>query len=213
MGWLKRLVDNLVYGQGLNDADKAYKKSKDYKVFYASWVRMLERCFSEVRKNRGDAYKEVSCCKDWLIFSKFAKDLSEIENYEKLFEGWHLDKDILVRGNKTYSKETASIVPKDINNLLVAKHFKNTGLPQGVTFKEGAYVAQINMFGKNKHIGRFRSPESAFLAYKNEKVEHIKVVATKWKDSISSGVYEALMNWEIKQAIADYESIYGGEHV
>lgn len=213
MGWLKRLVDNLVYGQGLNDADKAYKKSKDYKVFYASWVRMLERCFSEVRKNRGDAYKEVSCCKDWLIFSKFAKDLSEIENYEKLFEGWHLDKDILVRGNKTYSKETASIVPKDINNLLVAKHFKNTGLPQGVTFKEGAYVAQINMFGKNKHIGRFRSPESAFLAYKNEKEEHIKVVATKWKDSISSGVYEALMNWEIKQAIADYESIYGGEHV
>lgn len=208
---LKRLVDNLVYGHGLNDSDKAYKKSKEYKVFYATWVRMLERCFSELRKNRGDAYKEVSCCSEWLVFSKFASDLLEIENFEKLFSSWHLDKDILVRGNKTYSKETVSIVPKDINNLLVAKHFKNTGLPQGVTFKGGAYVAQITMFGKNKHIGRFRSPETAFLAYKNAKEEHIKVVANKWKDSISSAVYESLMSWGIKQVIADYESIYSND--
>ena len=198
----------LVYGYGVNDSDRAYRKSEEHKVFYASWVRMLERCFSEVRKNRGDAYKEVSCCNEWLVFSKFANDLSKIENHEKLFDGWHLDKDILVHGNKIYSKETVCIVPKEINNLLVAKHFKNTGLPQGVTLKEGAYVAQINMFGKHKHIGRFRSPKSAFLAYKKAKEEYIKVVANKWKDSISSAVYEALMNWEIKQAIADYELLF-----
>lgn len=203
-----REVDKLVYGHGINDASIDFKKSPDYKVVYATWIRMLERCFSDRRKNRGNAYKDVTCCKDWLSLSKFYEDILAVENFDKLFEGWHLDKDILIKRNKTYSRYAVSIIPKDINNLLVAKHYKNTGLPQGVAFKskDNVFVAQITMFNRRKHLGRFKCPNAAFSAYKFAKEAHIKVVANLWKDRIAMSVYDSLINWEIEKET-------GGEHV
>lgn len=42
------------------------------------------------------------------------------ENWKPHMEGWHLDKDILLKGNKVYSPETCAFVPAKINSLLIS---------------------------------------------------------------------------------------------
>ena len=64
-------------------------------------------------------------------------------------EGWQLDKDILIKGNKIYSPDTCCFVPSEINNLFVGCNKSRGSLPIGVTFNKRLkrYVAQIS---KNK---------------------------------------------------------------
>jgi DNA-binding CsgD family transcriptional regulator len=46
-----------------------------------------------------------------------------------------------------------------------ARKTKNFDLPVGVTRQKNRYIAQINLFGKNKHLGSFGNPEDAHQAY------------------------------------------------
>ena len=55
----------LVYGYGVNDSDRNYRKSEEYRVFYASWVSMFKVGESVVLKSssqnkvmRIQAYKD-----------------------------------------------------------------------------------------------------------------------------------------------------------
>ena len=71
--------------------------------------------------------------------------------------------------------------------------------PVGVYYdaSRSKFQAYIRVYGKRKHLGRFDTPEEAFLAYKQAKEAYIKEVANKWKDQIDIRVYEALMKYEV----------------
>jgi hypothetical protein len=112
-------------------------------------------------------------------------------------QGWHLDKDILVKGSKVYSPETCCFVPPDINYMFV----RNSGdrkYPIGVTYKENAFRATLNKRDKSHHIGRFKTPEEAFQAYKTAKEKYIKEIADEWKDKISDSMYSFLINYQVE---------------
>lgn len=137
---------------------------------------------------------------DWLSFSNFINDIKEIENYEKyVSDKWHLDKDILYKGNKTYSKEKVCFVPKEINNLFTKREAARGEFPIGVTriTKNGRFRSQIGKFGKNVYIGEFDTVDQAYLAYKAEKEKYIKEIAEQWKGLIAQNVYLALISYNV----------------
>jgi len=110
-------------------------------------------------------------------------------------EGWHLDKDILVKGNKIYSPETCAFVPQEIN--LIFKKVKRT-LPLGVEQKGKKFSSVFKLGEYKQYLGMFDDINSAFETIKNKKEDYIKEIADKWKDKIDSRVYEAMYNYEVE---------------
>lgn len=187
-----------VEGVGINDLE--FKDSPDHNrsPYYCMWVNMLRRSHNVYNKHE---YVGASCDKNWLYLSKFIKDISEIENHTKgLEEGWQLDKDILVKGNKHYSKETCCFVPKEINSLLISAKLRRGKFPVGVGYnkRDKLFTSTISIEGKRKSLGCYKDEVSAFQAYKLAKEQNIKYIADKFKGEIASNVYEALYNWRIE---------------
>ncbi len=151
---------------------------------------MLERCYSEKYKEDNKAYYGIATvCEEWKCFQKFAEWYND--NKYEVDGRLHLDKDILLRGNKIYSPDTCLLVPQRINMLFVTRPNKN-GLPNGVWIEEsGKYSASYN----GKKLGRFNSIQDAEEAHYEAKKEAIKKVAKEYQEIIPQKVYEALLNW------------------
>jgi len=189
---------SLVCGVGVNDWDGAVKvDGKDIRE-YQLWQNMLERCFCEKYKQKKPTYKDVTCSKEWLSMVTFIEDVSQMRGYGLI--GWQLDKDILVKGNKLYSKDACCFVPQEVNNLLTKSDRIRGEYPVGVSFRKakGKFEAYLNVNGKAKHLGLFNTPEEAFQAYKRAKEAYIKVVAQKWQHLLDERVYQALLDYEVK---------------
>jgi len=187
----------LVYGVGVNDwvgnISVDGKPIREYKL----WVNMLERCFDQKLKQKYPTYEDATCSKDWLSMTTFIEDVSQMRGYA--LSGWALDKDIIQKGNKLYSKDTCCFVPHEVNNLLTKRDNSRGEFPVGVNFHKatGKFGAQIRINGKKKFLGRFTTPEEAFQAYKTAKEAQIKAVADKWKHLLDERVYLALLDYEV----------------
>ena len=188
---------SLVYGVGVNDWGSSIKVNGRNLQEYDLWYCMLRRCFDEKRKQEYPTYQNVTCSKEWLSMTTFIEDVSKMKGYG--LEGWQLDKDVLVKGNKLYSKETCCFVPAEVNMLLTKSDNSRGELPVGVCFHKasGKFKAQLAINGKLKYLGLFTSPDEAFQAYKLAKEAYIKVVAQKWKHLLDERVFQALMVYEV----------------
>ncbi len=187
----------LVYGVGVNDwVGKVWVDGKQIKE-YQLWNGMLERSFDEKYKQKKPTYNGVTCSKDWLSMTKFIEDVSQMNGYG--FDGWELDKDILQKGNKLYSKNTCCFVPHEVNSILTKSDKARGEWPVGVCFHKASdkFTAKLNINGKRKHLGLFGTAEEAFQAYKLAKEVQIKVVAHKWKHLLDDRVFQALMAYEV----------------
>lgn len=163
------------------------KNKKHYNV----WNNMFQRCYSKKQEKNSPTYKDVNVCEEWYNFQVFAEWFEN--NYK---EGFQLDKDILIKGNKIYSPETCCFVPQEINTLFVKNDSNRGKYPIGVTTSYGKPVAQIS--GKN--LGTFNTVDEAFKIYKIAKEKQIKEVADKWKTLIDPRVYQALYNYKVEIA-------------
>lgn len=177
-----------VYGVGTFDKEDGTPRNHCEKI----WRDMLMRCYWQKTRYKFPTYEDCSVCEDWLIFSNFK------EWYDKHYvDGWELDKDILVKGNKEYAPDKCCFVPQEINKLL-NKNSKQRGLnPIGVCYRQ-QYKNKYLAFARGRTLGSFKTPEEAFNAYKVTKEEWIKEVADKWKDELEPRVYEAMYNYEVE---------------
>jgi len=176
---------------------KAKIKGKHTKE-YAIWKAMFSRCYSKGTQTRQPTYVGCIVCKEWHNFQVFAEWYTN-HNYFGL--GYHLDKDIVVRGNKIYSPETCTLVPLEINSLLTNSKAARGEHPQGVSYhkRDKKFIAQVNTgVGSQTYLGSFGTAEEAFQAYKTAKEKYIKVVANKWRGAIEDSVYENLLIYEIQ---------------
>lgn len=179
-------------GQGFFKCEIESKSTKEYPI----WNSMISRCYN-IKNTHFTNYKDVTVCEEWLNFQNFAKWYSENFN-PKTMRNWHLDKDILVKGNKIYSPETCCFVPSEINNLFT-KRGKNRGiLPIGVSKNYYKYRSYILKNSTQYNLGNFFTPEEAFEAYKIAKEQHIKEIADKWRDKIGIKVYKAMYNYKVE---------------
>lgn len=89
-------------------------------LYYKAWKSMLERSYSKKSHLKRPTYKDVTVCAEWHNFQVFAAWFEDNYNPETM-QGWHLDKDILIKGNKIYSSETCCFVPGEVNRCFVCK--------------------------------------------------------------------------------------------
>ena len=211
---VKCQLDNLKRGNVNNPYaptfyGKGYIGVGDYSLLdkkcFGLWTNMLKRAYSDKFKDEYPTYKGVTVCDDWLNFQNFAGwYYSQKYHDTKDHNGksYHLDKDILVKGNKVYSPETCCFVPNKINSTLLVRKASRGNYPIGVYYdkKLKRFLAKLSLGADNscKHLGCFETVEDAFLAYKVAKESYVKELAESWKDKVDSRVYQALVNHEIK---------------
>lgn len=197
-GNISRPLYPSVYGVGIVDI-KATDSYGNILPSYKCWSHMLERCYDIKYKKKETSYKECKCSDEWKYFSNFKKwydgNIYELNN-----ERIALDKDILVKNNKLYSKETCLLVPQSINNLFIKLEKKRTDLPMGVTYypKYDKYMARTVVNDKRVILGYFETPIEAFYEYKIYKELNIKIMADKYKDKIPQKLYNAMYDYEVE---------------
>lgn len=183
-----------VCGVGVNDYEgSVYDENGKLLNSFIHWYNFLKRCYDPKEHLRRGSYIGCSSCEEWKRFSNFK------EWYDKHYvEGWYLDKDILVKGNKVYSPETCCFVPNEVNLLVVNAKRARGKYPIGVCKKGRRYASSVCRGKESRHLGYFDTPEEAFYAYKDAKEAYIKEVADKWKDQLEPRVYEAMYNYKVE---------------
>ena len=181
----------LVYGVGINDADYAVNSvGPDGKrrrcPYYEVWRSMLTRAYSPKFLATRPTYIGVTVCKEWHSFMAF-RAWMETQDWE----GKHLDKDIIVPGNKVYSPATCAFVPCQINNLLVDRAAARGEFPVGVDWHRQTekFQARVRENGKQRHLGLFTTPEAAHLAWRKAKARVVRTAARECDDPrVSAGL-------------------------
>lgn len=139
---------------------------------YCCWNNMLKRCYDERYQEKHPTYKVCKVHKDWHNFQNFAKWFEE--NYK---EGFHLDKDLLYKGNKEYGPDTCIFVPSQINTFTLGHSNARGKYKIGVSRKGSVnaprpYRAKINdNYGKIINLGYFPTEEQAYQVWLKAKLQ------------------------------------------
>lgn len=172
-------------------------ENRKYTKHGSVWRGMIKRCYSPVVWRTHPLYKECSVDEVWHDFQNFSE---WYHTYPYKEDDWHLDKDLLVRGNKVYSPSTCSLIPQEINGFIMQQKSLRSNTPIGVSYHSRDKVYNARMRDSSKkliHLGYFDCPAEAFNAYKSAKEQDAKDLADKWKDKITKDVYEALYNFTV----------------
>lgn len=171
-----------------------------YTQQYRAWQRMINRCYNIGVLLRQPTYIGCSVCDEWLTFSNFKRWYDE--NYRN---GYHLDKDILVQGNKVYGPNTCRYVPQHINKLLTDSAATRGEQPLGVCRlpadprprrrKTAAYSGKCHLGHGRPIVKYFKTPEEAQAWYAETKRRVVREVAQKALDAgeIQQDVFDALV--------------------
>lgn len=121
-----------IYSIGKNDLEFATRLRVPTNMIYKpyqTWLDILTRVYTKEYIMKHPTYVGCSISSDWIYLSNFLEFF--ISNYK---DGYVLDKDILIRGNKLYSKETCIFVPQHINKSVQGCR-KSGEYPLGVSLR------------------------------------------------------------------------------
>lgn len=166
------------------------------------WHNVKQRCKIEgAEQLRNPAYVGSFMSKNFKNFEFFVNWHSSQVGFG--LENYHIDKDILIKGNKQYHEDCCVLVPQALNNFLCAHGAARGEWPQGVSFnKEKRYFqATITIDSKAKRLGGFNTPEAAFIVYKSAKEQEARRWAQRLEDGefiVDLRVIERLRNWTLE---------------
>lgn len=181
-----------VYGVGINDApyktNPLINNKRTICPYYAKWMDMIVRCYSENFQTTSPTYKGCSVAKEWLTFSNFKSWMIKQD-----WQGKELDKDIIKYGNKIYSPSNCRFVTRELNVLLYIHPASKRKYPQGVCRANNGekYFSRVMNNGNTVHIGVYETQKEASEAYKAAKTKIILEAAANQKDpAIAAGLKE-----------------------
>lgn len=118
-----------LYGVGITGNKYPTSENRKHLKEYRLWNGLLERCYCPKSQEKFSPIRVVQYPR---ISSPMNTFMNGVRSKQTGNEGWELDKDLLVKGNKVYSEDTCVFLPKEINSALT--HRKNVGnkLPVGV---------------------------------------------------------------------------------
>jgi hypothetical protein len=181
-----------VFGVGINDANYTVRPiGPDGKraqcPYHRVWEKMLERAYSPAYHARNPTYIGVTVCEKWHSFMAFRAWMER-----QAWQGKHLDKDIIVPGNKVYSPDTCVFVPPAINTLLIDSAASRGEWPIGVCWNKLSkkFLARVSIAGRDKHLGYFTCPHEAHMAWRKAKVRLIRDAA---REQDEPRIYAGLM--------------------
>ena len=188
-------------GEGRYTTKILYPDGKYYQCpQYIVWNAMIKRCYFDNEKDLHPSYYHITTvCEEWKNFQVFARWYDD--NFYDIGEGrMHLDKDILVPGNKVYSPETCIFVPQRINMMFMdisSKRIHDKDLPQGISrgYSADGNIRYRVMYG-GKQVGTYDTLPEAYGRYIQAKKKAIVEVATEYRGKIPERLYNALMNWK-----------------
>ena len=166
---------------------------------YVHWSSMFTRCYSSEYHGRFPTYLGCSVDVQWQNFQEFAEWCQWQTGFKS--EGYVLDKDLIIPGNKVYSPETCVFLPTEINNMIVTQTKEGKVTPPGISFQHDyqKYIVSCAINGKNRNLGRYKCPEEAFAVYKKFKENLVREKAEEYKDRIDIRAYAALVNFKVKE--------------
>lgn len=195
-------MSKLVYGIGINNGKyttwRVDKPLKEYNLWVNMLLRCTEKCWAKYPTYTGTTCSENF--KNYPFFYEWCQEQVGFKNKDEYGESWHLDKDLLVKSNKLYSEDTCVFVPQEINTLIVRRNNHRGKHRIGVYLDKDvvSYVSQCSLKGKRVYLGRYRTGEDAFRAYKTYKENLIKQVANEYKSQLDPRAYEALLNYTVE---------------
>ena len=166
---------------------------------YILWNHMLERCYSNTYQKKHPTYIGCEASENFKSFEYFYEWCHRQVGFGN--EGWHLDKDLLTKGDKVYSENTCVFLPQEINKVLTKREVSRGNHLIGVCWcnTKKAFVARVSKNkGKQEFLGRFKTEIEAFNAYKQAKEAFVKEQANKWESQIDDRAYNALMNYTVE---------------
>ena len=192
-----------VYGVGIIGTKYPSEVNRVKTKEYTLWYSMLTRCYSDTYKNKRPTYEGCEVSDNFKSYEYFYEWCNKQIGFSNDGNGnpFHLDKDLLVKGNKIYSESTCVFIPREINSLLVKSTASRGKHLIGVCWcKRGkAFKARVRKNkGKSEYLGLFNTEIEAYNTYKQAKESFIKEQANKWKSQIDERAYEALMNYTVE---------------
>lgn len=180
-----------IYEKGRHPASLNNRLTKPYK----QWSSMLHRCYSPLSLRDFPTYKDVTVSGIFLEYQLFAEWFCD--NYT---DGWRLDKDILIPGNKIYQDDRCCFVPHIINAQLNHCRVSRGEFPAGVSFDRRAnkYSSKISRDGVTINLGLFDSPDLARAKYLSAKKDQMKNLADQFKAQLSPEIYSAICNYPVE---------------
>ena len=168
------------YGVGINDAHYATQPRVNDKQIkdpaYRAWVNMLERAYDPKFHVTNPTYVGVTVCKEWHSFHAFRAWW--LANHR---DGFSLDKDLLVAGNREYGPDVCIYVPRWLNSFTADCGASRGEFQIGVSFcnQTGRYRSRCcnPITGKQHKLGSFTTPEAAhdaWLRYKLALADQLK---------------------------------------
>jgi len=194
-GGFKNNYKPLIYGVGYLGEGHLPSDSAFMKMVYATWKNMLARGYDSDTKAKQPTYEDVKVCEDWHCFNTFAEWMNS-HKFKGL--GYHLDKDLIIRGNSMYSSKNCTLLPQTLNLVITMKASNGKETPLGVYKSGKSFYTKMNIGGKGiKNLGRYKTPEEAHEVYVKAKERYIKNLALEWANRIEWRAFVSLMNWEV----------------
>ncbi len=187
-----------VHGVGVTGAKYPITVNGVQTKEYTLWHNMLKRCYSDGFKKQRPTYEGCEVSENFKSYEYFYEWCHKQIGFGN--DGFELDKDLLIKGNKVYNENVCVFLPQEINSLLVKSTASRGEYLIGVCWHKTrkAFVAQVNKNkGKQEFLGCFKTELEAFNAYKKAKESFVKEQANKWKGKVGDRAYEALMNYEV----------------
>ena len=154
---------------------------------YVKWHSMMRRCYYSDTHILHSRYSDCVVATEWHNFQNFARWYTAEPNCNK---DYHLDKDILVPGNRIYSPVTCVLVPKIINSLFTIQlDIANNSPTTGVYKRGGRFRAESS----RGYIGTYDTLKEARCAYLEDRNDNILSIANKYKFEIDSRVYHRII--------------------
>ena len=166
---------------------------------YTLWCSMLKRCYSTALKKKQPTYEGCKVSDKFKSYEYFYEWCHKQVGFDN--KDWHLDKDLLVKGNKVYSENTCVFIPREINQILVKCTASRGEHLIGVSWSKTnkAFKAMVSRSkGRSEYLGLFNTEIEAFNAYKQAKEAFVKEQANQWTSQIDPRAYEALMNYTVE---------------
>ena len=194
-----RLYGKGYLGEGKYKAKENGKNTDEYKIYHD----MIKRCYDPKYQERHPSYKGCRV-EDYLLNFQHMGEWIDDNYYEIPGEKMCLDKDILCKGNKVYSRDTCIFVPERINNLFTKRDNARGDSPiRSTPNSSGNYQVPCNNgYGKQIKLGTYSTEEEAFQVYKEYKERVIKNVIDSYEGKIPEPFYSklkvAMYNYEVE---------------
>ena len=125
---------------------------------YVLWHSMLVRCYSDKSKKKHPTYEGCEVSDNFKSYEYFYEWCHKQIGFG--VEGFELDKDLLIKGNKVYSENVCVFLPQEINSLLVKSTASRGEYLIGVCWhkRDKVFMATVSKNkGKQEWLGSFNT--------------------------------------------------------